>query len=93
MDGLEGPLGHGLEDRYHQLEGLQRVLLVGFHFLMEVERIAVFRQPVEEIHHGGNLRQGIQTGLYQGGHQSQVNGRIGDPLFQIGLRHRQKSFR
>ena len=81
VDGLEGPLGHGLEDRYHQLEGLQRVLLVGFHFLMEVERIAVFRQPVEEIHHGGNLRQGIQTGLYQGGHQSQVNGRIGDPLF------------
>ena len=34
-----------------------------------------------------------QTGLYQGGHQSQVNGRIGDPLFQIGLRHRPKSTR
>ena len=72
VDSVVGPLGQALQDREHQLEGLQRVLLIGLHLLVAVQLVGVPRQGVEEVHLGSDIQPGVAAGLDQGSDEGEI---------------------
>ena len=52
---------------------------------MAVELVGVLGQGVEEVHLGGDVQQGVATGLDQGSDELQVDAGGLDGLLEVGL--------